>query len=72
MPMEGQVKFLNLQNAAEVSKEKDKAVISQTVAVKSDQDSNIKTIDNKTIKCLHTAEASTFQVVLNKVTDTMF
>ncbi len=78
--MEGQVKFCSPQHAR-VSPEKAVAVISRTIAVNGDQDSNIKKIHYKIIKnSLHTArpmyakcpEASTWQVVLKHVTDAMF
>ncbi len=84
MLMEGQVNRFSSQNSAGVSQEKDAALISQTTEVNGDQDSNVKKIHNKNIKCLHTTcvvcdfqtilcpGASTYQVVLKNVTDAMF
>ncbi len=55
--MEEWVKFFSLQNTAGVSEEKRFAVISQTIEANGDQDSNMNKMNNKTIKCLHTAHA---------------
>ncbi len=74
MSMEGRVKFFSPQNTAEVLQEKGIAVISQTIEVNSDQDSNERKIHNKTIKCLHTACPSFLDMpsCFENVMDAMF
>ncbi len=54
MQKKGGVTFFSPQNAAGDSHEKSIAVISQTIEVNGEWDSNKKKKHNKTIKCLHT------------------